>query len=271
MKFYLDILREKLDKKLLNDTHLYHYHIWTSKSIKKFWQISTSSLVNEQFYPIEYWYDIVNWAISNIKHLNKIKKICDVGCGTGNMIKVLSEKFPKAEILGIDLTEDSMKFAIYRFKNNERIKFKVGSITEIPADDGSLDLITVTEVLEHLFLEDFYKGFNEISKKLKIGGYLLATLPFEEKLTFVSCPECGSLFNPYQHMIFEITYNDIKNICRENGLKIVCFYQAFNREEPKGSTIKKFLKIVMIKLLPRDILCKLFPKHGTTGFLAKKL
>ena len=222
----------------------------------------------EQFYPIEYWYDLVEWLRPKIN--KQIEKICDIGCGNGNMIKILSENFPEAEIVGVDLTYDSLKFAKDRFKSNYKITFKVGNITALPFPDDSIDLITVTEVLEHLFLEDFFKGFNEVSKKLRKGAYLLATIPFNEELGFVSCPECGCVFHPYQHMIFEITYDDIKNVCHKNGLEVIGFYQAFNRNIPKDN-IKSLLKRIALKILPSFLLVKLFPKPGATGFLARKL
>jgi ubiquinone/menaquinone biosynthesis C-methylase UbiE len=221
MKFYLEILQEKKVK--LKD-ELSHYCVWTKSMIEFFWKVQTSSLIVEQFYPIEYWQDLIQWARSKIK--TKINKICDIGCGNGNMIKVLSENFPIAEIVGVDLTEDSLKLAKDRFKSKYKITFKVGNITALPFPDDSIDLITVTEVLKHLFLEYFFKGFNEISKKLRNGGYFIASIPFNEKLIFVSCPECGCVFHPYQHMIFEITYDDIKNVCHKNGLEVIGFYKA---------------------------------------------
>jgi ubiquinone/menaquinone biosynthesis C-methylase UbiE len=236
--------------------------------IEFFWKVQTSSLIVEQFYPIEYWQDLIQWARSKIK--TKINKICDIGCGNGNMIKVLSENFPIAEIVGVDLTEDSLKLAKDRFKSKYKITFKVGNIIALPFPDDSIDLITVTEVLEHLFLEDLFKGFNEISKKLRNGGYFIASIPFNEKLSFVSCPECGCVFHPYQHMIFEITYDDIKNVCHKNGLEVIGFYKAFNRDIPKDN-IKSLLKRIALKILPSSLLVKLFPKPGATGFLARKI
>jgi ubiquinone/menaquinone biosynthesis C-methylase UbiE len=196
---------------------------------------------------LEYWQDLIQWARSKIK--TKINKICDIGCGNGNMIKVLSENFPIAEIVGVDLTEDSLKLAKDRFKSKYKITFKVGNITALPFPDDSIDLIKVTEVLEHLFLEDFFKGFNEISKKLRNGGYFIASIPFNEKLSFVSCPECGCVFHPYQHMIFEITYDDIKNVCHKNELGVIGFYKAFNRDIPKDN-IKSLLKRIALKTFP---------------------
>jgi ubiquinone/menaquinone biosynthesis C-methylase UbiE len=168
---------------------------------------------------------------------DKPVKICDIGCGSGNMIEVLNRKFPTAKIVGVDLNEEILTFAKQRFINNENITLVVGSITKIPVEENSMDLITVTEVLEHLYIEDFFAGFSEISRKLKNEGYLLATVPFYEELTFVCCPECGCVFQPYQRMIFEISHNDIDAVCKKNGLRIIGFFRSYNRELPGGSII----------------------------------
>lgn len=271
MRYYKEILEEKL--KVASDNpykEKYHYHTWTSQSIEKFWQIQTNSLIKEQFYPVDYWIDLINWFTKLIKY-NRIEKILDIGCGIGNLIDVLRKYYLNAKIIGIDLSDESLETAKNRFRNFNNIEFKVGRISDIPIENESIDLVTCTEVLEHLNLEEFYNGFKEVSRILKKKGFFLATIPFYEKLTFVSCPECGCIFHPFQHMIFEVSYDDIKNICKENKMEVIAFYQAFNREIPQGLALKKILKKTMIKILPDYILARIFPKSGATGFLAKKL
>jgi hypothetical protein len=59
-------------------------------------------------------------------------------------------------------------------------------------------------------------------------------------------------------------------VCHKNGLEVIGFYQAFNRDIPKGN-IKKLLKRTALRILPSFLLVKLFPKPGATGFLARKI
>lgn len=54
-------------------------------------------------------------------------------------------------------------------------------------------------------------------------------------------------------------------------MKVISFYQAYNKDMPSDLLIKKFIKRVMIEILPVWILAKIFPKPGATGFLAKKI
>ncbi|MEM2772388.1 MAG: class I SAM-dependent methyltransferase, partial [Candidatus Pacearchaeota archaeon] len=146
MRYYKEILEEKL--KVVSDNlhkEKYHYHVWTSKSIEKFWQIHTNSLIKEQFYPIDYWIDLINWANKMIKHCN-IDKILDIGCGIGNLIDVLIKYYPNSKIIGMDLSDESLKTAKNRFRNFNNIEFKVGRISDIPIENESIDLVTCTEV-----------------------------------------------------------------------------------------------------------------------------
>lgn len=62
-------------RKNVNEGVNYHYHKWEPRSIEKFWTISTTSVINEQFYPIQYWEDLLDWAKSKISEPTKIQKL----------------------------------------------------------------------------------------------------------------------------------------------------------------------------------------------------
>lgn len=218
-----------------------------------------------QFYPIQYWQDLLSWAAQRI--VPTPLTVVDIGCGNGNLIECIKEIYTETSIFGIDLSEESFEFAQERFKENKNIYFKVGSLDELPFEDRSVDLVTCTEVLEHTFPETFVKSFAEVRRILKEGGYYLASVPFEEKLVLVCCPECGSVFTPYQHMLFEITHDDISRLLFENGLEPIDFYTSLDRSQPKNP-IKRALKPVIIKWLP-GLASRIFPRAGVSGFLAR--
>ena len=135
-------------------------------------------------------------------------------------------------------------------------------------EDSSVDLLTCTEVLEHTFPEVFRQSFSEVKRVLKKDGYFLASVPFDEHIDFVCCPGCGSVFTPYQHMIFEITHGDIQRLLADNGLELIEFYQSLDRSQPRN-WLKRELKPFLIKWLPK-FSTRIFPKAGVSGFLARK-
>lgn len=264
MKFYRDIIAES-DK--TGSGARYHYHEWAPQSIEFYWDICTHNpFIRRQFYPMDYWDDLLYWVATQLK--TRPSSIVDVGCGNGNLIESIRNIYRDASIYGVDLSEESLEFARKRFSKVKSVQFRVGSLECLPFEDNSIDLLACTEVLEHTFPKTFESSFSEVRRVLKKGGFYIASIPLEEKVTFVCCPECGSVFTPYQHMIFEISRDDVSSLLRKNGLRLVNFYESLDRSQPKNP-IKRSLKPFMIKRLPR-IAKRLFPKAGVSGFLANK-
>jgi len=212
-----------------------------------------------------YWEDLLAWSAQKVT-ITPLT-IVDVGCGSGNLIECIRSIYRDKSIYGVDLSEQSLESAKERFKKDKNIHFKVGTLDQLPFEDGSIDLIICTEVLEHTFPETFVNSFSEINRVLKNDGYYLASVPFNEKLNLVCCPECGSVFTPYQHMIFEITHDSILELLSRNDLELIEFYQSLDRSQP-ANPAKRLLKPIAIKWLP-GIAKRIFPKDGVSGFLAR--
>jgi ubiquinone/menaquinone biosynthesis C-methylase UbiE len=104
-------------------------------------------------------------------------RVLDLGCGVGHILTILPTSFEK---VGVDYSLHSLKLA--RRQLDEQTGLVNASGQALPFEDSSFDLITCLEVLEHL--EDDEKAVREISRVLKPGGYLIASVPsqyyFEE-------------------------------------------------------------------------------------------
>ena len=74
------------------------------------------------------------------------KKIIDLGCGEGFFEAFLLKNKYGAEMVGIDINPDSIKYAQ---KNNPGVKFLTGDILNLKMK-GNFDLVLMLEVLEHL-------------------------------------------------------------------------------------------------------------------------
>jgi len=270
MKFYKDIVAEldhaqKLSGKS-DQPSPFHYHSWSTDSIKQFWTIwTTNGALKTQFYPIVYWNDLLAWARLQIP--STPSAIADIGCGNGNLIDCVLKVYPYSKITGIDMSEESLFTARSRFENFWNIGFQVGSLTQLPFPDGSLDLVTCTEVLEHSFPESFFGSFSEVRRVLRNGGYYLASVPLGEQASFVCCPECGSVFTPYQHMVFDIARAEVAELLSKNRLEVVAWYQAIDRTVP-ANPLKRVGKTLLISQMP-NLAKRLFPKPGVSGFLAR--
>src|ERR1041385_7358606 len=95
-------------------------------------------------------------------------RILDVGCGTGANLLMLS-KYGDAE--GVDLSEDAV--AVCRERGLENVK--LGAAEKLPYEDGTFDLVTALDVVEHL--DDDLGGLSEMRRVLRPGGRVLLFVP----------------------------------------------------------------------------------------------
>ncbi|HQR31305.1 MAG TPA: class I SAM-dependent methyltransferase [Blastocatellia bacterium] len=92
----------------------------------------------------------------------------DIGCGTGATMDHL-RRF--GEVQGIDLAMIPLSFS--RRRGHDRTM--CASATELPFADGTFDLITALDVIEHL--DDDVAGLSEIRRTLKPGAPAVIYVP----------------------------------------------------------------------------------------------
>ena len=95
-------------------------------------------------------------------------RILDVGCGTGANLILLS-KYGDAE--GVDVSEDALAFCRERGLD----KVRLGAGEELPYEDGTFDLVTAFDVVEHM--DDDLAGVKEMRRVLRPGGRVLLFVP----------------------------------------------------------------------------------------------
>ena len=95
-------------------------------------------------------------------------RILDVGCGTGANLLMLSE-YGDAE--GVDISEDALAFC--RERGLEKVR--LGAAEKLPYADGTFDLVTALDVVEHM--DDDLAGLREMRRVLRPGGRVLLFVP----------------------------------------------------------------------------------------------
>ena len=93
------------------------------------------------------------------------KRVLDVGCGKGRFARVLQEQNPGAEIWGLDISEEMLRFV------PAGIHTVAGSMTELPFATSAFDFVYATESLEHAV--EIERAVQEMCRVLKPGGKLL--------------------------------------------------------------------------------------------------
>lgn len=91
------------------------------------------------------------------------KTICDVGCGAGEVLKLLQKRLNNECVFcGYDISPQALEMC--RSRSNERLQFKLGDVSQ---DEGSVfDLMLVLDVIEHV--EDYFGFLNAIRSKSKL-------------------------------------------------------------------------------------------------------
>lgn len=102
----------------------------------------------------------------------KDKVILDAGCGTGFNALILAEANPGAKIVGVDISEASVKLADQRLKFHgfETAEFSVLSIEDLAQLDRQFDYINCDETL--YLLPDPVAGLKAMQSVLKPKGIL---------------------------------------------------------------------------------------------------
>ncbi|MBD2563082.1 MULTISPECIES: class I SAM-dependent methyltransferase [Nostoc] len=106
----------------------------------------------------------------------KGKVILDAGCGTGYKSLILAEANPGAKIVGIDISEESIKLARQRLEHHgfDNAEFHVLPIEELPELDYQFDYINCDELL-YLF-PDLTVALQAMKSVLKPDGIIRSNL-----------------------------------------------------------------------------------------------
>jgi tRNA (cmo5U34)-methyltransferase len=97
------------------------------------------------------------------------KHILELGCGTGNLTKLLHEKYPDAKITAVDAASEMLKTTNERLKGTDLTLIE-SYFEKLDFKENSFDLIISNLAIHHLVDEEKQNIFNEIRKWLKPGG-----------------------------------------------------------------------------------------------------
>lgn len=89
------------------------------------------------------------------------RKVLDLGTGTGSVAQLVAERYPEAEVIGVDVSPKMIDVA--RAKET-RVRFEVADAERLPYDAGAFDLVTLGNMIPF---------FDELARVVKPGGRML--------------------------------------------------------------------------------------------------
>jgi ubiquinone/menaquinone biosynthesis C-methylase UbiE len=160
------------------------------------------------------------WHVKLIlEHLGGLagKRVLDVGCGKGRFARVLRERAPDAEIWGLDISEEMLRYV------PEGIHTRAGSMTELPFEDAFFDGAYATESLEHAV--EIETAVAEICRVVKPGGRIAIIDKNAEHLGRLATPEWERWFTRRQ------LEKLLGRHCREVSSRFISYWEDV---EPDG-------------------------------------
>lgn len=149
------------------------------------------------------------------------KKVLDIASGEGygsNLLAGFAD-----QVTGVDISNETILHAQTTYIK-ENLRFKQGSVLDIPFEKESFDIVFSFETLEHVL--DQRKMISELKRVLKPDGILIISTP--EKLVY---SDQANYSNPYHEKeLYEEEFINLINLEFE-------FHQLFYQKYLKGSLI----------------------------------
>lgn len=151
------------------------------KAIAKDHLNSVTNNLDNPWIENEVWEAMENSTLEHIRDIttryNDNIKILDVGVGLGRFMKKVQDSLEiNADYYGIDISIEYLRVA-----KQKNISVAYSKIEDMPYKEEYFDIITCTDVLEHV--QDLNYCISQMLKCLKKGGIMVVRVPNREDLT----------------------------------------------------------------------------------------
>jgi 2-polyprenyl-3-methyl-5-hydroxy-6-metoxy-1,4-benzoquinol methylase len=158
-------------------------------------------------------------------------RILDIGCGDGRISLTLANR--DRLMIGVELARRRVERAREKFSEDKQHGcFCQGDAEDLPLQDGVIDGIVLTEVLEHVL--DDRKVLRELTRVLKPGGWVILSIPSiswrkyilikKNKIAVYDSTEHLREYSYFDLSSFDsryITFSDLEKSFPRFGLKII--------------------------------------------------
>lgn len=214
-----------------------------------------------------------------------VLEVADIGCGAGTQCRLWAEMGHRVH--GLDVNAPLIEVARSRaFAEDLQITFDIGSATELPYPDASMDVALLPELLEHV--AHWQACLDEAVRVLKPGGllYLSTTSWLCPKQQEFDLPLYswypGFLKRKYERLAVT-TRPEIANYCQYPAVNWFSFYSLarylenrgfqcldrFDMVETQGKGVLQKMALALIRALPPLRLAGHVLTPGSTVFAIK--
>jgi SAM-dependent methyltransferase len=110
------------------------------------------------------------------------RRILDLGTGTGRAVVFLAERYPAADIVGVDLSPAMIERARAAVPEDptRRARFAVADAQRLPFSDGEFELVTLVNMIPF---------FDELARVVAPGGHVVFSFSQAEQTPIFVAPE----------------------------------------------------------------------------------
>jgi SAM-dependent methyltransferase len=172
---------------------------WTPEHVQRYWDwFSTNPDLTNTYFSQQSGDDVLAQA-ARVISLRGL--LADLGCGPGHLLDKALDRGLSAT--GCDSSAHSLGVAEKRLAGRpgfQGVQRTLGG--RVPFADGSADLVTVIETVEHVPDPVLGALLAEAFRVTRPGGHVIVTTPNDEALgaSKVMCPDCGCVFHQFQHV-----------------------------------------------------------------------
>ena len=112
------------------------------------------------------------------------QKLLDYGCGDGTFLALASDRFVEGH--GVDVDADQIDGCRTRFASIENVKFFVNDQLAGSRHDGSYDVVTCMETLEHCTAPVVDAVLQDLARLCASGGRVIISVPIEIGPSFIA-------------------------------------------------------------------------------------
>ncbi len=122
--------------------------------------------------------------------------LLDVGVGEGDWLRLLAERRPGLRLSALDLSPQRLADLKVVHGDGTPIGKHEGDVTKMPLEEGSVDIVTLLEVIEHV--PDWEAAVRDALRVASVG--VLLTVPYREELLSTVCVHCNQATPLWGHV-----------------------------------------------------------------------
>jgi ubiquinone/menaquinone biosynthesis C-methylase UbiE len=91
------------------------------------------------------------------------RRALDLGTGTGSVARLVAQRFPETDVIGVDIAGKMLEEARRR-TDSSRVTYRLADAQHLPYEDGTFDLVTLGNMIPF---------FDELARVVTHGGHVL--------------------------------------------------------------------------------------------------